>query len=35
MSEEISNVISDMVKVFLALAILVVAIMFLYKEPFL
>ena len=34
MSEEISNVISDMVKAILALAMLVVAVMFLYKDPF-
>lgn len=35
MSDEISGVLSDMVKVFLSLAILIIAVIFLYKEPFL
>ena len=34
MSDEVSNVIADMIKVFISLAILVVAVMFLYKDPF-
>ena len=34
MSDEVSNVLGDMVKVFLSLAILIVAVIFLYKEPF-
>lgn len=35
MSDEISNVLSDMIKVFIALAIFVIAVIFLYKDPFL
>lgn len=34
MSDEVGSVLGDMVKVFLSLAVLVVAVIFLYKEPF-
>lgn len=35
MSDEISKVLSDMIKIFIALALLVIAVIFLYKDPFL
>jgi len=35
MSDEISKVLSDMIKIFIALALLVIAVIVLYKDPFL